>query len=734
MNNETRTDNFSENVLSIIKSKDMTSLKTLLASANEVDILDMIQDLSAENQAIVYRLLSKDTALFVFERLDTYYQQKLIRSFTEESAIEIITALDPDERVRLFDEMPATFTKKMLAALSPEEREMTNLLMGYNAQTAGHIMTPEYVRISRSMTVAEALDKVKETAKTIETIYTIYITDDSRVLEGVISLRELLIADPAQKVEDVMQGIVAKVHTDTDQEEVARLLQKLDWLAVPVVDNENRLVGIVTIDDAVDILEEEATEDILDAAGFSDIAVKEADRSEVLTKGSLWKIWAVRLPFLIITLAAGMAAGLIIEGFEEILESVVIVAFFIPLIMDMGGNVGTQSSTVFARGVVLGHINIKQFLRPFLKELGVGFSMGVLVGVISGGIISLWLGMPMLGVAVGISLVATMTLAAVLGFLVPFTLMKLKVDQAAGSAPVITSIKDISGLFIYFALVAVLMSGYLAEAGSYAAGRYDVTGMDVTVDGIHFFVDMEEEAAIAMGRTGSARDIVIPEEITVRGEVFPVTGIAAGAFRDMGLTSLVLPGSIAEIGNSAFRENQLASLYLPSSIESIGNNAFRDNQLTSVVFSEGLEGLAVIGENAFRSNLLEEIDLPRSLVSIERGGFRDNSLKHVELPQYFEVLGSRAFMDNELVSAVIPGSLAEFAYHPDTGQYEHFRNNNLERIYTDMCNTAYVADLLTSTVLSVQSSEITVIIDAYFNETMFIRDNFADSPDWVAVE
>jgi len=545
MNNEERITNFTNAIMSYINTKDMNSLKTLLGSANEVDVLDMIQDLSVENQAVVYRLLSKDTALFVFERLDTSEQQKLIHSFTEESAVEIITALEPDERVRLFDEMPASFTKKMLSALSPEEREMTNLLMGYKDQTAGHIMTPEYVRISRNMTVAEAFEKVKENAKDKETIYTIYITDDARILEGVISLRDLLVADPAKKVEDVMDKITAKVSTDTDQEEVARLLQKLDWLAVPVVDNENRLVGIVTIDDAVDILEEEATEDIFDAAGLADIAGTEADRSEVLTKGSLWRIWAVRLPFLVITLAAGMAAGLILEGFEEILESVVIVAFFIPLIMDMGGTVGTQSSTVFARGVVLGHINTKQFMKPFLKEVGVGLTMGILVGMTAGGLITLWLRMPMLGIAVGIALVATMTLAALLGFLVPFALMKMKVDQAAGSAPVITSIKDISGLFIYFAMVALLMGNYLTTS-------YEVTGMNVTVGGIHFFVNMEDETASVIGMDDHGADI--PVTITVHGEEFKVISIGAGAFEDA-------HDSFAAAGSGVLCASQLALAY-----------------------------------------------------------------------------------------------------------------------------------------------------------------------------
>ena len=528
MGKEDTTTNFFKLVMSNIKSKDMNSLKTLLNSTNEVDILDMIQELSAENQAIVYRLLSKDTALFVFEHLDTGFQQKLIRSFTEESAVEIITALDPDERVRLLDEMPATFTKKMLSALSPKEREMTNLLMGYKEQTAGRIMTPEYVRVSRNMSVAEALEKIKENAKEKETIYTIYITDDSRRLEGVISLRDLWIAAPDKMVEDVMQKIAAKVTTDTDQEETARLLQRLDWLAIPVVDKENRLVGIVTIDDAVDILEEEATEDILDAAGFADIAGRESDRSEVLTKGSIWKIWAVRLPFLVITLAAGLASGLIIEGFEEILESIVIVAFFIPLIMDMGGNVGTQSSTVFARGVVLGHINTKHFLKPFLKELGVGVSMGSMVGVAAGVIIAFWMGMPMLGFAVGLALVATITLAAVLGFLVPFMLIKLKADQAAGSAPIITSIKDISGLFIYFVLISVLM-------GAYLEADYEVTSINVTSGGLYFVLDPVEETAIVVGGYEDYEfDTVIPETIVVMGNEFDVVGIDDEALRGLG--------------------------------------------------------------------------------------------------------------------------------------------------------------------------------------------------------
>ncbi|MCL2199913.1 MAG: magnesium transporter, partial [Defluviitaleaceae bacterium] len=203
---------------------------------------------------------------------------------------------------------------------------------------------------------------------------------------------------------------------------------------------------------------EEATEDIYDAAGLAGITGSETHRSEVLVKGSVWKIWSVRLPFLLITLAAGLLLGLIIEGFEEVLESIAVVAIFIPLIMDMGGNVGTQSSTVFARGVVLGHIDVKNFLRHFLKEIGIGLSMGVLIGTAAGIITFFWQGnYPLLGLVVGLSLVATMTLASLLGFLVPFVLIRLNVDQAAGSAPIITSIKDLAGILIYFLFVITFL-------------------------------------------------------------------------------------------------------------------------------------------------------------------------------------------------------------------------------------------------------------------------------------
>ena len=451
-------------ILTHIANKELEKLKVLLATAEEVEILYAFHDLTSEEQVITFRLLGKDHALRIFEELDTDLQHNLLRSFTDEKAIEFVNGLAPDDRVKLLDELPASVAKKLINAISPAERATTNVLMGYAPETAGRVMTPEFISLDKEMTAAQALAKVRRQAKDMETVYALYVTDSAKKLDGVLSLKELVCAESDSKVDDIMVKKAISVTTDTDQEEVARTLQELDLLAIPVVDKEGRMVGIVTIDDAIDILEEEVTEDIFDQAGLADVTGNESSRSEVLVHGSLWSIWKVRLPFLIITLAAGMFAGVMIAGFEEALESIAVVAIFIPLIMDMGGNVGTQSSTVFARGVVLGHINVKRFYKHFAKEIGIGLSMGILVGVVAGVITAAWQGwqndLPMIGLAVGLALAVTMTLAALLGFLVPYALIKFKVDQAAGSAPIITSIKDIAGLAIYFFFVSAFL-GYM---------------------------------------------------------------------------------------------------------------------------------------------------------------------------------------------------------------------------------------------------------------------------------
>ncbi len=450
-----------EEVMQYLENNNVQSLKEVVNEANNLDIIQLIDDIPPEQWIVLFRLLNKEKALEVFEILDTNLQQKLISMFREERAVEIFSQMEPDDRARLLDELPARVAKKLLSSLSKEDRYKTSILMGYSPETAGRIMTPEYVRLRRDQTAQEALENIRRQGKDKEMVYTLYVTDATRKLEGVVSLRELIIASPEQKVEEIMTEKVMSVTTETDQEEVARLLQDLDLLAVPVVDREDRLVGIITIDDAVDVLEQETTEDIFDKVGLTSFASQESGRSQRLVSGSIFEVWKIRIPFLIITLIGGLLAGAVIDAYEETLEAIAAVAIFIPVIMDMGGNIGTQSSTIFTRAFVLGHINVKKFASHWLREVAIGLSIGALMGVAAGIIASLWQQEPNFGYAVGISLTLTITLATALGYLVPFILVRMGFDQAAGSDPFITTIKDISGLFIYFFFVSVFLGHML---------------------------------------------------------------------------------------------------------------------------------------------------------------------------------------------------------------------------------------------------------------------------------
>jgi len=446
-------------ILGYIESKDINALKQVLIDTPEHEVLDVMQMLDEHEQAIVFRLLPKEKSLYVFENLETSDQEHLLGSLTHERAIELVEWLDPDDRVRLLDELPTEVTKKLVARLSADERAATNLLMGYEPETAGRIMTPNFVRLRRNLKASEALEKIKRKAYDHETIYSLYVTDTKGKLEGIVSLRRLLIAGADEKLEDFMTTEFTSVSTSTDQEEVARLLQKRDILAIPVVDKDGCIVGIITVDDAIDILQEEATEDIFSQAGLTS---KETNLSETLIKGKLWSIWKIRMPFLLFTLVGGFIAGFVIGNFESAIESLVIAVFFIPVVLDMGGSTGVQSATIFTRASILGHIEKKRIMKHISRETFIGFTMGVFTGVLCCGIAFLWQGViaarPLMealsvSIAVGSSLIIVMTLAALIGFIVPYILIKLKMDQAAASGAIITTIKDISGLLIYFGLV-----------------------------------------------------------------------------------------------------------------------------------------------------------------------------------------------------------------------------------------------------------------------------------------
>lgn len=440
-----------------IKKKEFKKLQVILKDLQRHELKEIFKHLKQDEQVIFFEVLSEDKAVALFKILGTQQQKNLLDALQPPMVQTFLNQLSSDDRVRLFDRLPERRVKSLLGVLTPDNRSETLHLQAYVPETAGRIMTTEFVTLTEDMTQEEALAKVTEEATRKENIYILFIIDEKLKLTGFITLHRLLMMAPTAVINEHMSRQPISVKTSEDQEKVAQKVKELDLLALAVVDDTNKLVGIVTFDDAMEILEEEATEDILNQAGLSDLKDTEEDRSKLLINGKLNKILAVCLPFLLATLLLSMLSGLVIENFEQTLESIAMVAIFIPLIMGMGGNIGTQSSTVFTRGLVLGHIEIENFLEHFFKELRVGLTIGALMGIMAGLMATIWLGFPMLGLAVGLALFATMTVASLLGFLVPFILIKLKIDQAAGSAPIITTIKDLVALLIYFTCISLFL-------------------------------------------------------------------------------------------------------------------------------------------------------------------------------------------------------------------------------------------------------------------------------------
>lgn len=440
-----------------IKKKEFKKLQVILKDLQRHELKEIFKHLKQDEQVIFFEVLSEDKAVALFKILGTQQQKNLLDALQPPMVQTFLNQLSSDDRVRLFDRLPERRVKSLLGVLTPDNRAETLHLQAYVPETAGRIMTTEFVTLTEDMTQEKALAKVTEEATRKENIYILFIIDEKLKLTGFITLHRLLMMAPTAVINEHMSRQPISVKTSEDQEKVAQKVKELDLLALAVVDDTNKLVGIVTFDDAMEILEEEATEDILNQAGLSDLKDTEEDRSKLLINGKLNKILAVRLPFLLATLLLSMLSGLVIENFEQTLESIAMVAIFIPLIMGMGGNIGTQSSTVFTRGLVLGHIEIENSLEHFFKELRVGLTIGALMGIMAGLMATIWLGFPMLGLAVGLALFATMTVASLLGFLVPFILIKLKIDQAAGSAPIITTIKDLVALLIYFTCISLFL-------------------------------------------------------------------------------------------------------------------------------------------------------------------------------------------------------------------------------------------------------------------------------------
>ena len=428
--------------------------KLILEPSQPVDIAEAIGSLPQILQALAFRLLKKNEAIEVYEYLDPIVQQTLLDRLRSGEVLEIVEKMSPDDRVQLFDELPAKVVRKFLSALSPGERKVTAELLGYEPETAGRLMTTEFIDLKEMQTAEEALSLVRKRAPFTETIYSLYVTDRERHLTGILSLRDLVTAEPSKQIGEVMTRDVVNTTTDTNQEEVARAIQRYDFLALPVVDKENRLVGIVTVDDLIDVIEQEATRDIY-AAG----AVQAGDEDDYFQSG-LFTIARRRIVWLLILVLANGITTKVIAMNDQILSEVVILAAFIPLLIGTGGNVGAQSSTVVIRGLSTQKIKSLGALKAISKEAITGALLGILMLIV---VIPFawWQGEGLLiGLAVGISLLSITTLAATAGAMLPLLFDRMGLDPALMSSPFITTATDIAGVFIYLNTAAWLVNNY----------------------------------------------------------------------------------------------------------------------------------------------------------------------------------------------------------------------------------------------------------------------------------
>lgn len=434
----------------LLEQKQFDAAKAMLAPMQPADIADVIEALPDAMQAIAFRLLAKDEAIEVYEYLQPKVQQTLLEDFKHPEVLEILDQMSPDDRVRLFDELPAKVVRQLFLRLSPTERDATALLLGYASGTAGRIMTSEFVALRETLTVNQALEHIRQLANAAETIYTLYGVDGSRHLIGTLSLRNLVTASPEQTIQELMDTDVIFVYTNTDQEEVAQLIQHYDFLAVPVVDTEQRLVGIVTVDDVLDVIEQETTEDIYTGGGVQTVG-------DDYFQTNLLAVARKRVFWLLILLLTNTGTTAVIRNQEDILEKVVALTFFIPLLIDAGGNVGAQSSTVVIRGLNTNEVHLSKAFNIVGREALAGSLLGTMLGVV----VTFWAyflqGDWGVALSVGISLVAISILASVAGAALPFLFKAMKFDPALMSAPFITTAVDVLGVFIYLSVARAIL-------------------------------------------------------------------------------------------------------------------------------------------------------------------------------------------------------------------------------------------------------------------------------------
>ncbi len=445
-------ENINEIIMELLKERKFPHLRTMLLDMMPVDIAALFEELPREDVPLVYRILPKELAAEAFACMDPDIQEQLIIAFSDSELRAVLDEMYADDTVDMIEEMPANVVKRILAHTPRETRHMINEILKYPDNCAGSIMTIEFVDLKKDMTVAQAFEKIRKTGVDKETIYTCYVKDNNRHLLGVITVKTMLLAPSDAIIGDLMDTNILSVDTNEDKEVVAKMFDKYDFLALPVVDKENRLVGIITVDDAMDVIQEENTEDIAKMAAI-------VPSEEGYLKTSALTHAKNRIVWLLLLMLSATFTGMILNHYEGAFKALPVLVSFIPMVMGTGGNSGSQSSTMIIRSLSLDEISLKDFFRVVRKEAAVALLCGVALAVVNGIRVYLFYHDLYLSVVLGLTLMATVLLAKILGCLLPMGAKLLHLDPALMASPLITTITDTCSVLLYF-IAAGLMAPF----------------------------------------------------------------------------------------------------------------------------------------------------------------------------------------------------------------------------------------------------------------------------------
>ena len=442
--------NRGELILRLLRGREFRRIKDIVKEMNFADIALLFDEIPMEDIPLIFRVLPKDTASDVFVNLDNDVKEFLIKSFTDSELKEILDLIFVDDTVDIIEEMPANVAKRILLHTDKERRGLINEILKYPKDSAGSIMTTEFISLKKDMDVYEAFLKIKATGVDKETIYTCYVTDKTKKLIGLVSTKDLLLSDMEARIEDIMQTNIIYVNTLDDKEDVAKSFDRYDLLAIPVVDNENRLIGIVTVDDAISVLVEEDTEDFQKMAAI-------VPNEDSYFKTSVFTHAKKRFGWLLFLMLSATFTQTIITHYEAAFAAMPLIASFIPMISDTGGNCGSQSATMIIRGMSLDEIKPKDILKVILKEGEISFMVGIVLSFVNSIRIILTYHNIILAITLSLTLICTVFMSKFLGCVLPITAKKLNLDPAVMAAPLITTIVDACSLIIYFNIAIQLL-------------------------------------------------------------------------------------------------------------------------------------------------------------------------------------------------------------------------------------------------------------------------------------